>query len=191
MSKKKKPSKKGGVIILGIDPGFASVGFFVIRATKMSVRALYADCFSTKASSKKLRLNELDDDDRRLQLIDNEIQGLIREWEPDVVSSEWRVRSRNPKTSAQCAMMYASAQLRTLDAGLPFLTYQPEAIKERMTGKRSASKPEVIAALKRMMPQFKNWPVDSKQEHVADAGGACVCATDDQLVQMLLRERAA
>lgn len=182
--------KKKGVLILGVDPGFASIGFFVARASKMSLRPLYATCFTTKAASKKRRLNELDDDDERLIRIDNEIKRLIEEWRPDVVASEYRVRARNPKTSAQCAMMYAAVHLRARDAGVPFLTYAPEDIKERMTGKRGASKAEVIAALKRMMPNFDGWPVASLQEHVGDAGGVCVLASDNPLVQAILRERS-
>ena len=179
-----------GIVILGFDPGFGNVGAFVLRANKLSVRALHAEFIGTKPASKKHRAHELDDEDRRLLILDAAIKSLITTWKPDVVASEYRVRMRNPKTCAQCAMMYASAHLRAKDAGLPFVTYAPEDIKERMTGKRSASKTEVTKALKERFPTFKGWPKGKACEHVADAGGAAICAIDHDLVQALLRERS-
>ena len=57
-----------------------------------------------------------------------------------------------------------------------------------LCNKKSASKEEVIQAVKHRYPSFKGWPKTKKIEHVADAVGAAVTAFKEPFVMSLMRK---
>lgn len=191
MTRAKKTTQRGtSVRVIGLDPGWANIGVLGLRFRKLGVKFDFAKCIRTKPSSKKRRIHELDDENRRIDEIVDEFSRLLDEYQPDVVASERRPTGlRNKKTVAHCALAYGAMKAVVRQRKIPFLIYEPQEIKQRATGDPHASKEKVIRALKSMAPGFKDWPASAKVEHVADAGGAALCAEFDPLVEAIRRER--
>jgi len=180
-----------GVIVLGVDPGFANIGLMVIRFTaEGGCAAKFALDLHTEPGGKKRGLREVEDDERRLEIIQREFTRVLAEVRPDVVAAERCPSLRNPSAQRKTALGYATMRTIARGKNLPWLTFEPNDIKQRVTGKRSATKDEMIAGLKRLFPTFRGWPTTKRVEHVADAGGAALCAERDPLVEMLVRERS-
>jgi Holliday junction resolvasome RuvABC endonuclease subunit len=181
---------KRGVVVMGIDPGLANAGIMVIRFTASGGCAVkFSLDIHTKPEAKKRGIREADDMDRRLEILQMQFTRLLAKASPDVVATERCPSLRNPSAQRKTAAAYATFRAVVRAANLPWLVYEPCDIKQRVTGSRKAGKPEMIAGLKSLFPTYKGWPVKSRVEHVADAGGAALCAERDPLVAMLLRER--
>jgi crossover junction endodeoxyribonuclease RuvC len=179
------------VVVLGVDPGFANIGLMGIKLRKLSAAATYAKHIGTKKPPKKKRkLRETDDDIRRLEIIGNEFSDALDEVKPDVVAMERVPRLRNPGSNRQCATAWGAMYREARRRGIPVLVYDTDEIKIAVTGKSQASKELMVKSIKKMFPTFKGWPSKTKVEHVADAGGAALCAKSDPSVELLLRERS-
>ena len=181
------------VTVLGIDPGFANIGLMSVKLVDgLSVRALKAWLILTKKpSAKKRKMREADDDTRRLLEIEDQFRVILSEVKPDVVAIERVPRLRNPAANRQCALAWGAMHAICREHKIAVLVYDTDEIKVKVTGKKTASKVQMIAALKKLFPAFKGWPSPaSKVEHVADAGGVALCAENDPAVEMLIRERA-
>lgn len=176
---------------MGIDPGLANAGVMVLRFTASGGCAVkFSQDIHTKPEGKKRGTREASDDDRRVEILQVQFTKLLAESCPDVVACERCPSLRNPSAQRKTALAYATFRAVVRAKGLPWLVFEPVDIKQRVTGSKKASKDEMVAGLKRLFPTYKGWPVKSRVEHVADAGGAALCAERDPLVEMLLRERS-
>jgi Holliday junction resolvasome RuvABC endonuclease subunit len=163
----------------------------VVKLMGLKVSAKSAHLILTsKPPKKKRKLREADDDIRRLEEIRVAFRGILGEACPDVVAFERVPRLRNPSATRNCALAWSAMWTICREAGLPVLVYDTDEIKVKVTGKKQASKAQMVKALKKIFPRFKGWPPTAGVEHVADAGGAALCAENDPAVEMLLRERA-
>lgn len=180
-----------GVVVLGVDPGFANIGLMGIKLRALSAAIVYAKYIGTKKPPKKKRkLRETDDDIRRLEIICVEFSAALDEVQPDVVAMERVPRLRNAAANRQCATAWGAMYCEARSRGIPVLVYDTDEIKIAVTGKAQASKELMVKAMKKKFPTFKDWPSKTKVEHVADAGGAALCAKNDPSVELLLRERS-
>ena len=179
------------VRVLGVDPGFRNLGLFGLRLTGIgSISASFAKVITTKKVNKKHRILEADDEIRCLEEIERAFKDALSTFMPDVVITEERPKLRSNQATAVVAMAFAALHAITRANGIPFIVVSIPDIKLCVTGDRSASKADMVKALKGKFPGFKGWPDSARVEHVADAGGAALCAQRHPVVEMLLRERA-
>jgi Holliday junction resolvasome RuvABC endonuclease subunit len=178
------------VRVLGVDTGFANIGCLGVEFYSTGgVKAKIAAMITTKKESKKRNLREDADEQRRLDEIRVEFGLLLDAFEPDVSAFEMIPKLRNPTANRNCAAAWGVLFCCCRERGIPVLVYDPQRIKQRVTGNRGASKTDMIKALKKVFPGFKGWPSSAKVEHVVDGGGAALCAEQDPLVEVLRRER--
>lgn len=177
------------VRILGIDPGFANIGIFMVTVTKTGETAVACRVVTTKPAAKKQRIHAYDDEHRRLEEIERAFLGVLDGYKPDIVATETFPSLRSASATRKIALVYGALHALARARGIPWRSYAPQEIKREITSKRSASKEEVFEALKSWFPGFTGWPSTKKVEHVADAGGAALSARHDHVVGMLLRER--
>jgi Holliday junction resolvasome RuvABC endonuclease subunit len=179
------------VLSLGVDPGFANIGVMAVELHGLKVKAKGAWLILTKKPPKKKRkIREADDNIRRLCEIEVAFRAILHEVMPDVVAFERVPRLRNPAANRQCALAWGAMHAICRELGVPVLIYDTDEIKTKVTGKKQASKAQMITALKKIFPKFKGWPEGPKVEHVCDAGGAALCVENDPAIEMLIRERA-
>ena len=149
--------------VLGIDPGLTRCGVAVISgAPGRRLDALHIGVITTSPDQ---GLPE------RLQLVEQALEALVGEFEPDVVAVE-RVCSQH---NVRCAMGTAQAAAMGFRVaarrGISVATHTPTEVKAAVTGNGRADKAQVTAMVTRIL-QLSEPP---KPADAADAVAIAVC----------------
>lgn len=148
--------------ILGIDPGYAILGYGVIdvKGNKFSVVDYGAILTDTSM-----------DMPQRLQALYTGLTELIREHEPDEASIEELFFNNNAKTAILVGEARGVAVLACANGGLPIGEYTPLQIKQALVGYGRADKKQVQFMVKTML----NLDSVPKPDDTADALAAAIC----------------
>ena len=130
------------MIILGIDPGVATVGIGVIEYSGNRFRVLRCGVITT---DKDLSLPD------RLKIIYEETTQVIEEFHPDVVSIEELFFNNNVTTAIMVAQGRGVSILSAINAGLPIYEYTPLQVKQAVTGYGRAQKAQVQHMVKTLL----------------------------------------
>jgi crossover junction endodeoxyribonuclease RuvC len=150
------------MIILGIDPGTAAMGYGIIETKKGKHKVLGYGCIKT--TPKTLF-------PQRLKIIYQELGKIIREYSPDVVAMEQLFFARNAMTAISVGQAQGMIFLAAADADLDVVKYPPLQIKMTITGKGRAEKSKVQKRIKRVLRLKKiPRPVDA-----SDALAVALC----------------
>lgn len=122
------------MIILGIDPGFARLGFAVLQHTSGNSKVLEAGTFET---SPKASIEE------RLLAIRKKLLSLMRAFKPDILSIERLFFAGNQKTAISVAEARGVILLTAAERGLKVYEYTPPEVKLAVTGSGKADKKAV------------------------------------------------
>ena len=130
--------------VLGIDPGSAVTGYGLIETDGGGRRARLLECGVIRTSARDPLLE-------RLRAIHEDMVQLIRRHLPDVVAVEEAFHARNARTTlvlgqARGVILLAAAQERVAVA-----EYAPRLIKQSVTGKGGALKPQVAYMVGRLL----------------------------------------
>ncbi|MFZ6015695.1 MAG: crossover junction endodeoxyribonuclease RuvC [Patescibacteria group bacterium] len=132
----------GGVVILGIDPGFGRTGVGIISLTGSRLRHIYHACIETPS--------DMPFPDR-LQAIRNDISEIIRRFNPVVAAVEELFFQTNVKTAIKVGMARGVIVLTLSDAKLPVLELTPNQIKQTVAGHGAADKKQIQAMVQRLL----------------------------------------
>jgi len=187
--------------IVGVDPGFANLGFCAIDLFSVGGSSL-VDTKLVTTSPEKGKSKNISDELRRLAEIEDAFKLFLDEHKPDVLAMEepgkclmrrpnpitrkpeWVTNSSTLRTSC---MMWGAIHGICRDRGIYCIKVGAQQIKKTLCNKKNASKDEVVAAVKARYPAYKGWPKSKKVEHVADAVGAAVVSFIDPVVMTMLR----
>lgn len=117
--------------ILGIDPGFATIGFAILDLEKGKRSLLTYGVIRTEAGL---------DFPLRLQEIHKDMQGLLSKYKPDRCSIEQIFFSKNVTTGIQVSHARGVILLALQEAAVPIKEYSPSAMKLALTGDGKADK---------------------------------------------------
>jgi len=148
--------------ILGIDPGYATIGFGVVEAERAEVKMLTYGAVTTPAG---LPLS------RRLYQIGTDMEELIGKVQPEVISIEELFFNTNITTGiavahARGVILYAAEK-----CGVPLFEYTPGQVKLAVTGYGKAEKRQVMDMTKRLL-KLKAVP---RPDDAADALAMALC----------------
>lgn len=122
------------MILLGIDPGTAALGYGVIERTGSRLRPIDHGCFVTSPDS---ALPE------RLRAIHEHVAGLIELHRPDLVAVERLFFSRNVQTAFAVGQARGVVLLAAAQAALPVREATPSEIKTAVAGDGRADKEQI------------------------------------------------
>lgn len=125
--------------ILGIDPGFARLGYAILEGDKKNVRVIACDCFET---SQKLSY------EKRLVLAAEKVKSLLSKYRPDTIAIEKVFFAKNQKTALQIAEVRGVLLYLAASSKLPAYEYTPLQVKMALCGYGKATKEEVQKMLK-------------------------------------------
>lgn len=148
--------------ILGIDPGYAIMGWGVVDVTGNKFKAIAYDSILTEAHS------YMPD---RLKYLYNSLMDIIAEYEPDEVSIEELYFNNNAKTAIFVGQARGVAVLACANSGIPIYEYTPLQIKQGLVGYGRADKKQIQQMVKVML-NLKEVP---KPDDTADALAAAIC----------------
>lgn len=148
--------------ILGIDPGYAIVGYGVIEYHGNSFKVIEYGKITT--DSKK-------DLPERLVIIYNGIKELIEKFQPDAMAVEELFFNNNAKTAINVGQARGVILLSAANNGVPVFEYTPLQVKQAVVGYGRAEKNQVQQMVK-MLLSLEKIP---KPDDVADALAIAVC----------------
>ena len=148
--------------ILGIDPGFAIVGFGIIDYTGNHFSVVDYGSIETKAGPPF---------DSRLLTIHTELAGLVDRYSPDVMSIEELFFNTNAKTAINVGQARGVLVLAAAQKGIPIFEYTPLQVKQATVGYGRADKNQVQQMVKTLLA-LESIP---KPDDVADALSVAVC----------------
>jgi crossover junction endodeoxyribonuclease RuvC len=150
------------VIVLGIDPGTAALGWGLIEQTAGRLRAIDHGCLVT---SPDLPLGE------RLLAIHRHVADLIALHEPAVVAVERVFFSRNAQTAIAVGHARGVVLLAAAEAGRPVREATPNEVKSAIAGYGAADKQQV----QRMVQLVLGMAALPTPDDAADALAIAVC----------------
>ena len=150
------------MVILGIDPGFAIVGFGVLSAE--GGKQLLRTCGAiTTPSGTPLP--------SRLLQIENDMAQLFDSFRPDAMAIEELFFTNNVTTGIGVAQARGVILTAAERAGVPIYEYTPSEVKLAVTGYGKAEKRQVMDMVKRLL-KLKAVP---KPDDAADAVAIALC----------------
>ena len=161
--------------ILGVDPGFASVGLAFIEVIgEGQYRAEHLEVIRTKRST--LKANIWDDNYVRCEHIGKQVTELIERYRPDLVAIEaesWTRTHTDSVVGLGRGVIYGITSSR----GLPVSQWHPKQARDVLLNKQQASKADLEDWLSKHVLDFheKLKPITkSQQNHAADAASVAI-----------------
>ncbi len=171
--------------LLGIDPGFASIGWAVVELGADGEHLKTLGVIRTKKSNRKQNTLAAADNFRRAREIGRALGGLLLEHRIEVVCAEAMSFPRSSSVAAKMAMCWGVLAQLCEVLRIPMVQASPQQIKKAVTGRSSASKDDVGDALSLRFSDavglVGNLP-GGLHEHAFDAVGAVVACLDSDVV---------
>lgn len=120
------------MLILGIDPGTATIGYGLLESTKEQKPKLI-DCGLIQTDKES-------DHGSRLSEIYRDTQKLLKKHKPDIVCFERLFFFVNAKTAMQVAQSIGVMMMAASKAKIPIKEYMPRQIKLQITGDGKSDK---------------------------------------------------
>ncbi|MBO6179147.1 MAG: crossover junction endodeoxyribonuclease RuvC [Selenomonadaceae bacterium] len=152
------------MLVLGIDPGTAILGYGFVESVGSRLRPV---CYGAITTSPKARM-----EDRLMKLYDN-LDGLIKEYKPELMAVEQLFFQRNATTAIPVGQARGVVLLAGAKNSVDIKEFTPLQVKQSVTGYGKADKNQVIY----MVTKILNLKTPPKPDDVADALAIAICAT--------------
>ena len=154
--------------ILGIDPGTATTGFGLI--TKEGPKLAKVDC-GVISTSKDLEMP------KRLSILYNDLQEIVRAHKPDVMAVEKLFFTNNITTAMTVSQARGIVLLVASQNNIPIAEYTPLQVKMSATGYGKATKKQVQEMVKKIL----KLTVIPKPDDAADALAIAICHSANRI----------
>jgi len=118
-------------IVLGIDPGLATTGYGVLKSEGEKIKTLDYGIISTKS---------VDSIPKRLKILSEELNRIIKKYKPDVVAHEKIFFCKNTKTAIVIGEAIGAILLTCANFSIDIVEYTPIQIKQAIVGYGRAEK---------------------------------------------------
>lgn len=149
------------MIILGLDPSLTSTGWGVIRAEGSRISHVANGQIKTDAKTPMAE---------RLAYIDTVLAAVIADHGPQVAAIEEVFVNENPKSTLKLAHARGVSMLGCARGGISVTEYSTRLVKKAVVGTGAASKEQVQAMLRVLLPAAKVSGPDA-----ADALAVAIC----------------
>ena len=150
------------MIILGIDPGLATVGWGVIESERGNVRPIAYGAITTPAHT---------DIEARLLMIQNDLETIINKYKPEEMAVEELFFNTNITTGIAVAEARGVIICTAHKLGVKISEYTPLQVKQAVVGYGKAEKHQVIS----MVTSILKLPKPPKPDDTADAVAIALC----------------
>lgn len=184
--------------ILGIDPGFASVGYAVVAmgAEPAQDSPIKMGVIRTQKADGKRKVRASEDNLERAKEISKELQTILTLYPASLICAETMSYPRNSAAAAKMAICWGVLAAIAQQRGIALTQASPQEVKKAVCGKKDASKEDVKVALDSMFPSMLTGTLGlcskipaSVQEHPYDALAAVIACRDSEV--FLLARRMA
>ena len=165
--------------ILGIDPGYGTIGFGAVAYNGYRFEAGEYGAIKTPPGL---------DFPIRLRMIYDEMTALLKRTIPDAMSVEQLFFTKNVTTGIDVAQARGVILLAANQAGVPVFQYTPVQVKQSVVGYGKAEKAQVMEMTRRLL-SLKEVP---RPDDTADALAVAICHAHNassKLTQSFLKLR--
>jgi crossover junction endodeoxyribonuclease RuvC len=155
------PASPQHMIILGLDPSLTSTGWGIIRAEGSRISHIANGQIKTNAQTPMAE---------RLAYIDTVLAAVIADHSPHVAAIEEVFVNDNPKSTLKLAHARGVTMLGCARGGISVTEYSTRLVKKAIVGTGAASKEQVQAMLRVLLPGSKVIGPDA-----ADALAVAIC----------------
>ena len=148
--------------IIGIDPGYAIVGYGVVEYDGFRFKTVGYGAVTTKADMPFVK---------RLDAIYSDMKTLLERYKPDAMSIERLYFNTNTTTAIDVAQARGVILLSAQRKGIPVYEYTPLQVKQSVTGYGNAEKHQVMEMVKNLLA-LSGVP---KPDDTADALALAIC----------------
>jgi len=157
---------------MGIDPGYAILGYAVVEASGNDLSLLACGVITTPAG---LVLPQ------RLQQIYKQLSALVDEYRPEEAAMEELFFGRNVTTAIAVGHARRVVILAVVNAGIAIPEYKPSEVKLAVTGYGAAKKGQ-IGEMVRLLLHLQSIP---RPDDAADAAAIAICHLHTASYQLL------
>ena len=150
------------MILLGIDPGLAIVGWGVVDYQNNRFRPIAYGSIQTPAGMETAD---------RLTLIHRDLAAIIDKYRPAQMAVEELFFTKNITTGIRVAEARGVILMTAREKGLSLAEYTPNQVKQAVVGYGGADKRQVIAMVTRIL----GLPEPPKPDDTADALAIAIC----------------
>ena len=150
------------MIVLGIDPGYAIVGYGIVKYENNKFFPITFGAVTTKAG---VRFSS------RLEKIYDDILRILEEYKPEAISIEKLFFNTNTTTAIDVAQARGVILLAAEKMRIPVFEYTPLQVKQSVTGYGKAEKNQVMELTRRLL----NLEKCPKPDDTADALAMAIC----------------
>ncbi|HHM20638.1 MAG TPA: crossover junction endodeoxyribonuclease RuvC [Bacteroidetes bacterium] len=148
--------------LIGVDPGSNVMGFAIIEIANKKAKVLEMGTIS---------MAYLKEHQLKLKMIFEELQLLIRKYQPKQMAIEAPFYGKNVQSMLKLGRAQGVAMAAAITAGVDVVEYSPKKIKQSVTGNGNASKEQVAAMLETILKV----KIDDTYLDATDALGAAIC----------------
>ena len=157
--------------ILGIDPGYAIVGFGILEADRGQAKMLRCGAINTPAGVPM---------PMRLLQIQEDMETLIHQFSPDVMAIEELFFNTNVTTGIGVAQARGVILATAAKLGVEIFEYTPSQVKQAVVGYGKADKHQVMDMTKRLL----HLSAVPKPDDAADAVAIALCHARSRTSQL-------
>lgn len=150
------------MIILGIDPGYATIGYGAVQYIKNRFEPMCFGAITTPAG---------DPFAHRLEMIFDDMNALLAQIQPQALSIEQLFFSKNKTTAIDVAHARGVIVLAAQKHRIPIFEYTPMQVKQSVVGYGLAEKAQVME----MTRQLLGLKAVPKPDDTADALALAIC----------------
>ena len=150
------------MVILGIDPGIAIMGYGLVETSGSRVKYLTHGCIYTTP--------DMAMPDRLCALYDG-VKQLYQQFQPEAVAIEELFFAKNVKTAITVAHARGAIVLACQKCGIPMFEYTPKQVKQSIVGYGHADKKQVQYMVKTLLHMHEIPKPDDAADALAIAIG--------------------
>ena len=150
------------MVVFGIDPGYAIVGWGAIKVQANAYYPLGFGAVETEAHTAFYQ---------RLEIIYDDIYAILQRCRPDALAIEKLYFQTNKTTAIKVAQARGVTLLAAQKLRIPVFEYTPLQVKTAVTGYGKAKKPQVMEMTRRLL----KLPEVPKPDDTADALAIAIC----------------
>ena len=150
------------MVILGVDPGLAIVGWGVIDYTANRFKTIAYGSIQTPAGMPT---------EKRLLAIYRELSAIMDRYKPEQMAVEELFFTNNITTGIRVAEARGIVLMAGEERGIAMSEYTPPQVKQAVVGYGKADKKQVIEMVTRIL----NLPAPPKPDDTADALAIAIC----------------
>lgn len=156
------------MVILGIDPGTATIGYGVLRASLLKGKKQSIKCLGYGLIETTQYYSFPD----RLKKISRDYNGLINKYRPDLIAIESVFFFRNLKTFIPVSRASGVLILGAAKKNIPIVEFTPMQVKSKVADDGRAEKKD----LQKRVEKILNLEKIPKPDDIADALAVALCA---------------